>query len=115
MKTLFLVKGKISTLGCKIRRYEKQRRSIEQNNTFQSDKKKFYRSLFEDENIVKEPPKEDEIRKFWSEKIWGDATKYNGQPKWYAEVEKNYKNITDHNLAYSDHVRSCQIMLEHVR
>ena len=24
-KTLFLVKGKISTLGCKIRRYEKQR------------------------------------------------------------------------------------------
>ena len=41
------------------------------------------------------PPSAEDIRKFWSEKIWGDATKYTEKPKWFPEVEKNYKNIKE--------------------
>ena len=60
---------------------------------FQRDKKAFYRSVFEDANTVKEPPKEEEVREFWGGKIWGDADKYKGQPDWYKEIEKSYKNV----------------------
>ena len=35
------------------------------------------------------------MRKFQSEKIWGDATKYNEKPKWFPEIEKNYKSIKE--------------------
>ena len=55
----------------------------------------FYRSIFEDSNKVETPPNVEEIRKFWSEKIWGDAEKYKGKPSWYKEVEKNYSNVKE--------------------
>ena len=93
MKTLFAIKQKISVMGCRVRRYEKRLKAKAQNETFQKDKKAFYRSMFEDENKVGEPPSVEGIRKFWSEKIWGDANKYKGRPSWYEEVEKNYRNV----------------------
>ena len=95
MKILYQVKEKISLTGCKIRRYLKSIKSREQNETFSQDKKRFYRSVFEEENVVKEPPKAEEIREFWGGKIWGDSSKYKEQPSWYAEVKRNYKNVSE--------------------
>ena len=95
MKLVFIVKEKISILGCKVRRYEKRIRSKTQNETFQKDKKVFYRSIFEEENAVKEPPCAEDIREFWGNRIWGDSGKYSGQPSWFEEVKKSYKNVNE--------------------
>ena len=95
MKTLFLVKENISVFACRIRRYEKRLKSRIQNETFRKDKKAFYRSIFEDSNKVEVPPDTEDIRKFWSEKIWGNAEKYTEKPSWYQEVEKNYSKVKE--------------------
>ena len=47
--------------------------------------------MFEDENKVEEPPIAEDIRKFWSEKIWGDANKYKGPKGDQAGVRRSRK------------------------
>ena len=92
---LFKIKNSISALAGKVRCYELNRKVKEQNELFNSDKKKFYRSIFEEEKKIMCPPSEADVRKFWEEKIWGNADKYTGQAEWLDELRKNYRNVKE--------------------
>ena len=93
--TLFRLKNQISAVAAKIRRYQVQLKSKQQNELFYKDRKKFFRSIFEESQVIAEPPNEDEVRTFWAEKIWGDAEKYSGNADWLEGVRKNYKGVKE--------------------
>ena len=92
---LFRIKNKISAIAGKLQNFETSNKAREQNEQFTRDKKQFFRSLFEDSQKVKEPPKKEDIREFWEGKIWGDSNKYAGKPAWLDEVEKKYRNVKE--------------------
>ena len=91
----FKVKNKISAMAGKIKTYDMKRKVKEQNELFQKDKKKFYRSVFEDSKVISKPPSSQEIRDFWEEQMWGDADKYAGDGEWLDELKKNYRNVKE--------------------
>ena len=92
---LFKIKNKISAMAGKIRSYELKRKAKEQNELFRKDKKRFYRSVFEDSKAIADPPSCHDIREFWEERIWGDADKYGGDAEWLEELKKNYRNVKE--------------------
>ena len=93
--TLFSIRNQISAIACKIRRFVVQTKAKQQNKLFANDKKKFYRSIFEDGNNVVNPPSEEGIRTFWEQKIWGDSNKYTGDAAWLDEIRKSCKGIEE--------------------
>ena len=92
---LFRIKNQISAIAAKIRRYQVQLKAKQQNELFNKDKKRFFRSIFEESSSISEPPKSEDIRKFWQEKIWGDADKYDGSAEWLEEVKKKYRGVRE--------------------
>ena len=94
-KLLFNLKSSISATAAKIRRYEIRNLSKEQNKCFAKDKKKFYRSIFEKGNSVKDVPSQEDIRKFWEGQIWGDSELYTKEPDWLDEIKKSCKSVPE--------------------
>ena len=92
---LFNIRNQITVIACKIRRYIVQTKAKQQNELFYNDKKKFYRSIFEEGSNIVDPPNEEAIRKFWEEKIWGDSNKYKGDASWLDEIRKSCKGVDE--------------------
>ena len=63
------LKRKIQLKAQRIRRYEKRTKFYRRNNTFKSDKKKFYRELGSKQINVEKPPKRDQIEVFWKKNM----------------------------------------------
>ena len=57
-----------------MRRYEK--RTNRQNNTFKTDKKKFYKELGKSQVNIEKPLSKEEVETFWTS-IWGTEKDYN--------------------------------------
>ena len=98
-KLLFKLKSSISAIAAKIRRYEIRNKSKEQNECFIKDKKKFYRSIFEEGSSVSEVPKEEDIRRFWEDQIWGDSELYTKEPEWIDDIRKSCKLVPEQEWA----------------
>ena len=59
-----------------MRRYEKRTKFYRQNNTFKTDKKKFYKELGKSQMNVEKPLSKEEVETFWTS-IWGTEKDYN--------------------------------------
>ena len=94
-KTIFMLKNQISAIAVKIRRYQRNMKAKEQNKLFATNKNRLYRSLFEHSESVSDPPKEDDIRQFWENEIWGESNLYLGPPSWLDEVKKACKGVDE--------------------
>ena len=75
------LKQKIQLKAQRICRYEKNPKFYRQNNTFKSDKKKFYRESGSKQINVEKPPTRDEIEIF-RKKIWGMHKEFNENAEW---------------------------------
>ena len=92
---LFAVKNQISLTANKIRRYKVQMRAHEQNALFSKDKKAFYRELNGKKIKVENIPKEEEIKAFWQDEIWGKQNGHNQEAEWIKEMKENYKVVPE--------------------
>ena len=94
-KTLFSIKNQISSIASKIRRYQARNKAKYQNDLFFNDKKRLYRSIFEESVSVSEPPSSEEVREFWANEIWGQTCGFSADAEWLEEVKKNYRSIEE--------------------
>ena len=92
-KVVFALKNQITAVAAKIRRYEKNIKAKEENNLFNKNKKRFYRSVFEKSEAVSDPPTEESIRQFWEKDIWGETSLYSEAPEWLGEIEKACRKV----------------------
>ena len=60
------LKQKIQLKGQRMKRYEKRTKFCRQNNTFKTDKKKFYRKLRNSQVNVEKLPSKEEVEAFWT-------------------------------------------------
>ena len=70
------LKQKIQLKPQRMRWYEKGTKFYRQNNTFKTDKKKFYRELGNSQVNVEYPPSKEEVETFCTS-IWGTEKEYN--------------------------------------
>ena len=70
------LKQKIQLKAQRMRRYEKRTKFYRKNNTFKTDKKKFYKELEKSQVNVEKPPSKEEVETFWTS-IWGTEKDYN--------------------------------------
>ena len=92
-KVVFMLKNQITATAAKIRRYQKNMKAKHQNELFAKNKKKLYRSIFDQSESVSDPPSEAEVRQFWENEIWGESNLYSGPPPWLDEVKKACKGV----------------------
>ena len=88
------LKQRIQLKAQRKRRYEKRTRFYKQNNTFKSNKKKFYREIGETMKPVQKPPPKEEVRNFWN-KIWGERSGYNKRAKWLENAEEKQRGMDE--------------------
>ena len=65
----------------RVRQYEKRTKFYTQNNTFKTDKKKFYKELGKSQVNAEKPPSKEEVETFWPS-IWGTEKIYNEEVEW---------------------------------
>ena len=80
------LKQKIQLKAQTICRYKQRIKFCRQNNTFKSDKKKFYRKLGSKQIIVEKAPTRDEIEIFWK-KTWGIHKVFDENAEWLKKEE----------------------------
>ena len=88
------LKQKIQLKAQRIRKYEKRTKFYRQNNTFQSDKKKFYRERGSKQINVEKSPTTDEIEIFWK-KIWGTHKEFTENAKWLKNEEARCNGLEE--------------------
>ena len=88
------IKQKIQLKAQRIRRYEKRTKFYRRNNTFKSDKKKFYRELGSKQINVEKPPTRDEIELFWK-KIRDTHEEFNKNAEWLKNEEARCNGLEE--------------------
>ena len=95
-KLVFNLKNKISVATMRLRRYDTQVLSRKQNNTFNTNRKQFYRDIGSEGDIkVTTPPQESDLREFWGGQIWGQSNLYNPSAEWIPEWKKAYVDVKE--------------------
>ena len=87
-----ILKQKIQLKAQTIPRYQKRTKFYRQNNTFKSDKRKFYRELGSKQINVWKPPTTDEIEMVWK-KVWG--THINENAGWLKNEETRCNELEE--------------------
>ena len=88
------LKQKIQLKAQRICRYKKIPKFYRQNNTFKSDKKKFYRESGSKQINVEKPPTIDEIETF-RKKIWGTHKEFKENAEWLKNEEAQCNGLEE--------------------
>ena len=93
LKTIMeILKMKIQAKAQRLRRYAKRSKQFNQNRLFNNDRKKFYRSLGNDEISVKNTPSKEEIEQFWRG-ILGEEKHHDDKAQWITREEAKYAQV----------------------
>jgi len=93
LKTIMeILKMKIQAKAQRLRRYAKRSKQFNQNRLFSTDRKKFYRSLGNDEISVKNTPSKEEIEQFWRG-ILGEEKHHDDKAQWITREEAKYAQV----------------------
>ncbi|KAI5742241.1 hypothetical protein M8J77_004984 [Diaphorina citri] len=86
---------KVKALGFRIRKYNKRTQRYHQNKMFNSNQKKFYRSLSEPQqpSTQTSAPNEGDVFNYWNN-IWGIEQQHNQNAAWIREETNRSQNIT---------------------
>ena len=86
------LKQKIQLKAQRMRRYEEGTKFYRQNNTFETDKKKFYRELVKSQVNIEKPSSNEKVETFWSN-IWGTEKDYNEEAEWLKREEERCEGL----------------------
>lgn len=86
-------KQQLQAQAKRLKRYKKSHQRKQENKLFNTNEKRFYRSLETTEQQINNPPSITEVKNFW-ENIWSQAVEHNREAQWITEEENKQINTT---------------------